>query len=91
MYLWDDGAPVSMCGISGPTPHGIRIGPVYTPPPSRGRGYASNLVAAASQRALDAGRRSVFLLTDLANPTSNDIYESIGYERVRDVDQYLFG
>ena len=91
MWLWEDGSAVSMCGVSGPTPTGIRIGPVYTPPEFRGRGYASNLVAAASQRELDAGRRSVFLLTDLANPTSNHVYESIGFEPVRDVDQYLFG
>lgn len=91
MWLWEDGSAVSMCGFSGPTPTGIRIGPVYTPPEFRGRGYASNLVAAASQRELDAGRRSVFLLTDLENPTSNHVYESIGYEPVRDVDQYLFG
>ena len=48
-------------------------------------------MAAASQRELDAGRRACFLYTDLANPTSNHIYESIGYEPVRDVDQYLFG
>lgn len=91
MCLWDDGAAVSMCGITGPTPSGIRIGPVYTPPAFRGRGYASNLVAAASQRELDAGRRACFLLTDLANRTSNHIYEAIGYEPVRDVDQYRFG
>lgn len=90
MCLWDEGAAVSMCGITGPTPTGIRIGPVYTPPPLRGRGYASNLVAAASQRELDSGRRACFLFTDLANATSNHIYESIGYEPVRDVDQYRF-
>lgn len=92
MCLWDDdGAVVSMCGVSGPTPTGIRMGPVYTPPALRGRGYASNLVAAASQRELDGGRRACFLLTDLANVTSNHIYESIGYEPVRDIDQYRFG
>jgi uncharacterized protein len=91
MWLWEDGSAVSMCGVSGPTPTGIRIGPVYTPPAFRRRGYASNLVAAASQRELDGGRRSVFLLTDLGNPTSNHVYESIGYEPVRNVDQYLFG
>lgn len=91
MFLWEDGRPASMCGVSGPTPTGIRIGPVYTPPALRGRGYASNLVAAASQRQLDGGRRACFLFTDLANPTSNRIYEAIGYEPVRDVDQYTFG
>jgi len=91
MYLWEDGGrPVSMCGVGGETPHGIRVGPVYTPPPDRGRGYASNLVAEASQAQLDAGRQFCFLFTDLANPTSNKIYQAIGYEPVRDVEQYRF-
>jgi GNAT superfamily N-acetyltransferase len=91
MCLWDDGAAVSMCGISGPTTSGIRLGPVYTPPDLRGRGYASNLVAAACRRELDGGRRACFLFTDLANETSNHIYQEIGFEPVRDFDQYRFG
>jgi hypothetical protein len=90
LHLWEDGDPVSLCGIGGPTPNGIRIGPVYTPPGSRGRGYASALVAAQSQAALDAGRRFCFLFTDAANPTSNHIYQAIGYEHVRDVVVYEF-
>jgi predicted GNAT family acetyltransferase len=92
LYLWDDDhRPVSLCGVGGATPHGIRIGPVYTPPESRKQGYASALVAEASQRELDAGRRFCFLFTDLANPTSNHIYQLIGYEPVRDVDEIRFG
>jgi uncharacterized protein len=91
LYLWQDGdVPVSLCGAGGRTPHGIRIGPVYTPPAQRGRGYASNLVAHASQAQLDAGRRFVFLFTDLANPTSNKIYQDIGYEPVADWDMFAF-
>jgi predicted GNAT family acetyltransferase len=91
MWLWEvDGEIVSACGVSGPTPHGIRVAPVYTPPVHRGLGYAGNLVAAASQAQLDAGRRFVFLFTDLANPTSNHVYQAIGYEPVADVDQWLF-
>ncbi len=70
--------------------HGARVGPVYTPPERRGRGYASNLVAAVSQAQLEAGCRSVFLFTDLANPTSNHIYQAIGYEAVRDVADWRF-
>ncbi len=91
-YLWvDEGWPVSLAGAGGLTPTGIRIGPVYTPPELRGRGYASNLVAGVSQLQLDAGRRFVFLFTDLANPTANKIYQAIGYEAVNDVDEYEFG
>ncbi|MDQ3688518.1 MAG: GNAT family N-acetyltransferase [Chloroflexota bacterium] len=90
-YLWDDGGVVvSMVGAGGETPNGIRIGPVYTPPAYRGRGYASSLTAAVSTNQLQRGRRFCFLFTDLANPTSNKIYQAIGYEPVCDVDQIRF-
>ena len=91
IYLWEvDGLPVSMAGYAGPTPHGIRIGPVYTPPELRGHGYASANVARLSQDKLDEGRSYCFLYTDLANPTSNHIYQEIGYEPVCDAEVYLF-
>lgn len=91
-YLWvDGGRPVSFAGVGGLTPHGIRVGPVYTPPELRGRGYASNVVAGVSQLQLDSGRTFVFLFTDLANPTANKIYQAMGYEPVNDVDEWDFG
>ena len=80
--LWEHDGAVSLAGYGGPTPNGIRIGPVYTPPELRGRGYASALVAELSSSLLAGGRRFCFLYTDLANPTSNKIYERIGYVRV---------
>jgi predicted GNAT family acetyltransferase len=90
-YLWEDSdRPVSVAASGGPTPHGIRIGPVYTPPSLRRHGYASAVTAAASQSELDHGRRFVFLFTDLSNPTSNKIYQQIGYQPVIDVDQIAF-
>ncbi len=90
-YLWEhDGRPVSMAGVTGPTPHGIRVGPVYTPPADRGHGFGSAVTAAASQAQLDAGRRFVFLFTDITNPTSNKIYQAIGFEPVIDIDQWSF-
>jgi predicted GNAT family acetyltransferase len=90
-YLWEhDGRPVSMAGVTGPTPHGIRVGPVYTPRADRGHGFGSAVTAAASQAQLDQGRRFVFLFTDLDNPTSNKIYQAIGYEPVIDIDQWSF-
>jgi len=91
-WLWEvDGRAVSFAGSGSPTPRGIRIGPVYTPPEDRRQGYASALVAAASQALLDQGRTFCFLFTDLANPTSNHVYQAIGYEPVTDVDQYRLG
>jgi predicted GNAT family acetyltransferase len=85
-----DGEPVSMVGSTGPTPNGIRIGPVYTPPEHRRRGYASACTAAVSQRLLAEGRKFCFLYTDLANPTSNKIYQDIGYTPVCDSDVVRF-
>ena len=83
--LWElDGTSVSMAAYSGRTPNGIRINLVYTPPQHRGRGYASNNVAALTQKLLDEGRRFCFLYTDLANPTSNKIYHALGYRPVCD-------
>ncbi len=87
--LWDDGAPRSLLGLGSPTPNGMRIGPVYTPPELRGRGYASALTAAATELVL-AERRFCFLSTDLANPTSNSIYQRIGYRPVIDVNVWSF-
>lgn len=91
VWFWvADGQPVSMVGSTGPTPNGIRIGPVYTPPELRGRGYASACTAAVSQLLLDEGRKFCFLYTDLANPTSNKIYQDIGYTAVCDADVIRF-
>jgi predicted GNAT family acetyltransferase len=89
--LWEDGGDVvSLSGWGGPTPNGVRIGPVYTPPHLRGRGFATALVAELSQTLLDRGRRFCFLYTDLANPTSNAIYERIGYVRVAESAMVAF-
>lgn len=83
-----DGQIVSLSGHRGPTPNGIRIGPVYTPPEQRGHGYASQLVAAQSQWLLDNGHRYCFLYTDLTNPTSNSIYKRVGYRQIAESAQY---
>jgi predicted GNAT family acetyltransferase len=90
MFLWEDLEPVTLVGYAGPTLHGIRIGPVYTPPEFRRKGYASTCVAAVSQQLLKSGREFCFLYTDLTNPTSNRIYQHIGYKPVSDVDMYQF-
>jgi predicted GNAT family acetyltransferase len=90
LYVWDDGQPVTMATWTDPTPNGVRVTLVYTPPALRGRGYASSCVAALSALLLASGRRACFLFTDLANPTSNSIYMKIGYRPVCDVHDYRF-
>ena len=89
--LWEtDGSSVSMAGFAGRTPNGIRIAWVYTPPENRGKGFAGACVAALSQKLLDEGRKFCFLYTDLANPISNHVYRTIGYEPVTDATVYSF-
>jgi len=87
--LWEDGEPVSLAAYGNPTPNGIRIGPVYTPPERRRHGYASALVSELSERLLSE-RSFCFLYTDLANPTANRIYEQIGYRRVCEAAEIVF-
>jgi predicted GNAT family acetyltransferase len=89
-YLWQDEVPVSIACCSGITPHGARIGLVYTPPEYRRRGYATACVAALSQTLLNRGNQFCFLFTDLANPTANHIYQEIGYQSVGDWQEYSF-
>jgi len=91
LMIWEvDEKPVSMAGYSGPTPHGIRIGAVYTPDDQRKKGFASACTAGTSQYLLNLGFQFCFLFTDLINPTSNHIYQQIGYTAVCDMDQYDF-
>ena len=89
IWLWEDGGhAVALAAYGGPTPDGIRLGPVYTPAEHRRRGYATGLVAAVSSWLLEHGRRRCYLYTDLANPTSNGIYRRIGYEQVAESAEY---
>ncbi|MCA1711042.1 MAG: GNAT family N-acetyltransferase [Actinobacteria bacterium] len=90
LWFWcdDQGVRVHLLG-AGPPAFGVaRIGPVYTPPQQRGRGWASNAVAELSRRLLADGTR-VCLFTDQANPASNKIYAALGYRPVLDMVNLL--
>ena len=90
VHVWDDGEPRAMASWARPTPRGVSVNAVYTPPPFRGRGCATALVAALSRTLLAEGRAFCALFTDLANPTSNAIYARIGYRPLRDFAHYRF-
>ena len=79
-----------MVGTGPPVAGVVRVGPVYTPPKGRRRGYATALVADVSQRALAAVTAKCMLYTDLANATSNSIYQAVGYRRSSDAQEYAF-
>ncbi len=87
-WLWEhDGVPATFVARQSETLGWARIGPVYTPPQLRGNGFASALTATVAQ-AVRAEGADVCLFTDLANPTSNKIYQAIGFEPVRDFVHY---
>jgi len=90
VWFWEDehGERVHLTGANPPA-HGVaRVGPVYTPVAHRGRGYASAAVAEVSRQYVERGVRCC-LFTDQANPTSNRIYQALGYEPVVDMVNLL--
>ncbi|MGA8847768.1 MAG: GNAT family N-acetyltransferase [Nocardioides sp.] len=89
VWLWEvGGVVVHLTGHSQAAFGVVRVGPVYTPREHRGRGYASAAVAELSRRIVAAGHLAC-LFTDQANPTSNKIYEALGYQRVVDMAEVV--
>lgn len=88
--LFDNNEPVSIARRAGKTPNGNFVNLVYTPPSLRRRGYATECVAKLSKLILEEGNKYCFLFTDLSNPTSNSIYQKIGYRPVIDENHYKF-
>ncbi|MCC3316912.1 GNAT family N-acetyltransferase [Nocardia africana] len=90
-WLWEDeGVPVSVVAHQRRAYGWTRIGPVYTPPEFRRRGYAAAATAQVSKVLRDSDSQ-VCLFADLANPTSNKIYQEIGYRPVADFPRFVFG
>jgi hypothetical protein len=99
LVLWEiNEGPVSMAGHSRPVAGMIRVAPVFTPVATcvrtdfimaahplglRRRGYASAVTASVSLKAAELAGE-VLLFTDVANPTSNSLYQRLGYAPVED-------
>jgi GNAT superfamily N-acetyltransferase len=88
--FWEtaEGTPVSMAGATPLFEGMVRVDPVYTPAHLRGRGYAAAVTAEVTRAALAAGATDVVLYTDPANPTSNALYQRLGYVRLTDFTVY---
>jgi predicted GNAT family acetyltransferase len=85
LTIWESGGtPVSLAGIHRPVAGTTRVGPVYTPPAHRRTGYGAAATAAVSRAALDSGASNVVLFTDQANPTSNSLYQRLGFDPVEE-------
>ncbi|MCF1600570.1 GNAT family N-acetyltransferase [Streptomyces muensis] len=84
--LWEtpDGTPVSIAGMNPLIGGQIQVDIVYTPAHLRGRGYAAAVTTEVSRAALAAGAKEVVLFADLANPTSNALYQRLGYRTLTD-------
>jgi len=92
LVLWEhEGRPVSLAGRNRPAAGQARVGPVYTPPCQRGRGFGGAATAAITQAALDDGAEGVVLFADLDNPTSNTLYQRLGYRPLSDWAVIRFG
>jgi predicted GNAT family acetyltransferase len=84
VFFWEDqGKIVSMMKKARPSERGVTVSFVYTPPQERKKGYARTMVAAGSEELLKTYDFCV-LYTDMMNPTSNKIYQEIGYRKIAD-------
>ncbi len=91
LIVWmDQGEAVSMAGVNPLPAASARIGPVYTPPNLRGRGYAQAVTAAACEHVQRDQPRTVFLFTDANNRASNKAYQRIGFVHLADHAHLLF-
>ena len=89
--LWTvDGEPVATAAYLPVVAETARITAVFTPPEHRRHGYAAGVTWAATQAAQADGAKHVLLHTDLSNPTSNKIYQKLGYRPVHDVTEFEF-
>lgn len=66
-----------------------RIGPVFTPKNQRRKGYAAALTAHLARELMEQGAQ-VMLYTDALNPTSNSVYQRIGFELIDENTRYEF-
>ena len=90
VHLWHTESPVSMAVATRSTGNLGMIGAVYTPPEHRNNGFASAVTAVAAESILSSGKKYALLYTNLANPTSNSIYQQIGFRPVMDTTLWRF-
>jgi predicted GNAT family acetyltransferase len=91
LYLWEvQGVPVAMAGVVGSTENGVRISNVYTPKEQRGKGYASNCVAALANKMINSSFTKCYLYADEKNNVSNSMYQRIGFKSIGEATSVRF-
>lgn len=78
--LETDGVPVALSGFNAQLPETVQIGPVWTPPEHRNKGYARHLVARTLERARARGVQKSILFTDV--PAAQKAYQTIGFRKI---------
>ncbi|MED4126624.1 GNAT family N-acetyltransferase [Shouchella miscanthi] len=85
LYLLEvDGIAVAMANATRKIGQSVTINLVYTPKPFRQNGFATRCVTVLCHQCIKDGFSVILLYTDLDNPTSNHIYQEIGFEPVSD-------
>ncbi|HEX5619306.1 MAG TPA: GNAT family N-acetyltransferase [Solirubrobacteraceae bacterium] len=86
LWLWlnEAGEPASLAARTATAVGVSRVAPVYTPPEHRRRGYGAAITAAITADALERDAEHVVLFTDVENPTTNAIYQQIGFRPLGD-------
>lgn len=82
MVLERKGELLSMAGWSRDLGSSCSVNLVFTPPSQRKNGYGSIVTGLLTKHFLSQGKKEVSLYTDMSNPTSNKVYQEIGYELV---------
>lgn len=78
--LLKEKTPVSLCGCNASYKEYAQIGPVWTPPEARNKGYARQAVYQFLKQGSDAGTfQKSLLFTD--NPAAQKAYEAIGFKQ----------
>ena len=82
LYLWDDGAPRCVLGVTHDTPRAAALAVVYTPPGDRRKGYALRAVAALRERLATRVAKRYFFV-DPRNRAAQALAQRLGSELVQ--------
>ena len=89
LFLWEDDGAKALCVVSKGCANSIRISGVYTPPQSRGRGYAGAAVSGICRTFFDNGTSFVTLLARRGD-SAERLYGNLGFESVGRQSSYTF-
>ena len=86
--LLSKGKPVSLCAFNARLEDMVQVGPVWTPPEERNKGFAKLLLTYALLQEKIKGTKEAILFTD--NPAAIKVYLSIGFKKIGDYRLALF-